>query len=397
MIRVAFPLVGGTAWTGGLTYLSNLLAALREFAADQIEPVMFVESEADVAHLASLKGLHVGSPIVVERDVGPSRRWQRPLSRLLLQRDSGLEQALRASGVDMVFQHSEWFGFRFGLPTLVWIPDFQHRHLPQMFDRLAWWKRDVGYGGLVRSATRLMLSSEDARRDCEHFYPAAVGKCSVVPFAVRTGAWADAAALADLRVRHGLPERFYYLPNQFWKHKNHRLVIDAVAKLKASGLPVCVVSSGNMQDARDPAFPQSIVDHARSSGIGDDFLFLGMVPREDIARLMQASVAVINPSLFEGWSTVVEEAKSLGVPLLLSDLRVHREQAPALGRFFDPRDVGALSALLAEYWAQPAKAISHAAHAEQRQRNEAARAAYAHAFVTVCSQTLTRFSSRGRG
>ena len=396
MIRVAFPLVGGAAWTGGLTYLSNLLAALREFAADRIEPVLFVETEADLASLAPLAGLCALPPIVVERHVGPSRRWRRPLSRLLLQRDGGLEQALRAAGVDLVFQHSAWFGFRFGLPTLAWIPDFQHRHLPRMFGRLAWFKRDLGYGGLVRAATRLMLSSEDARQDCEHFYPAARGKCSVVPFAVRTGDWADAAALADLRARHGLPERFYYLPNQFWKHKNHRLVIDAVARLKAEGQPVCVVSSGNMQDGRDPAFPQSIVDHARASGVAEAFRFLGMVPRDDIARLMQASVAVINPSMFEGWSTVVEEAKSLGVPLLLSDLRVHREQAPALGRFFDPQDVAALAALLAAVWAEPTPVIDQTAHAASRQRNEAARAAYARTFAAVAGQTVAQFQSRAR-
>jgi len=394
MIRVAFPLVGGAAWTGGLTYLSNLLAALREFAAADIEPVMFVETEADLAGLAPLAGLCALPPIVVERQAGTLRRWRRPLSRLLLQRDAGLERALRGAGVDVVFQHSEWFGFRFGLPTLVWIPDFQHRHLPQMFGGLAWLKRDLGYRGLVRSATRLMLSSQDARQDCERFYPASVGKCSVVPFAVRTGDWADAEALAELRARHGLPERFYYLPNQFWKHKNHRLVIDAVAQLKREGRPICVISSGNMHDGRDPAFPQSIVDHARSVGLIDEFRFLGMVPRDDIARLMQASVAVINPSLFEGWSTVVEEAKSLGVPLLLSNLRVHREQAPALGAFFDPRDVASLADLLGARWGGAAQTVERIRHDECRQRNEAARAVYALTFAELCRVTLAQFRLR---
>ncbi len=42
---------------------------------------------------------------------------------------------------------------------------------------------------------------------------------------------------------------------------------------------------------------------------------------------MLCSTALINPSQFEGWSTTVEEAKSLGVKMLLSDLEVHKEQA----------------------------------------------------------------------
>ena len=48
---------------------------------------------------------------------------------------------------------------------------------------------------------------------------------------------------------------------------------------------------------------------------------------------MCASVALLNPSHFEGWSTTVEEARALGVPMLLSDLDVHLEQAQGIARF----------------------------------------------------------------
>jgi glycosyltransferase involved in cell wall biosynthesis len=57
---------------------------------------------------------------------------------------------------------------------------------------------------------------------------------------------------------------------------------------------------------------------------------------------MRASIAVINPSLIEGWSTTVEEAKSLGVPLILSDIPVHREQTQE-AMFFDPRSARSLA------------------------------------------------------
>ena len=43
----------------------------------------------------------------------------------------------------------------------------------------------------------------------------------------------------------------------------------------------------------------------------------------------------------------MEEAKSLGVPMLLSDLSVHREQAPPGTAFFDPRSADELTALFA--------------------------------------------------
>ena len=61
-------------------------------------------------------------------------------------------------------------------------------------------------------------------------------------------------------------------------------------------------------------------------GLDDEFKLLGMIPYPHMVALMRASMAVVNPSLFEGWSTTVEEAKAMGTPMLLSDIPVHREQ-----------------------------------------------------------------------
>jgi glycosyltransferase involved in cell wall biosynthesis len=53
-----------------------------------------------------------------------------------------------------------------------------------------------------------------------------------------------------------------------------------------------------------------------------------------VYALLRTSTALINPSRFEGWSTTVEEAKSFGVPMILSDLDVHREQTDDMARYF---------------------------------------------------------------
>jgi glycosyltransferase involved in cell wall biosynthesis len=53
---------------------------------------------------------------------------------------------------------------------------------------------------------------------------------------------------------------------------------------------------------------------------------------------MKYSIALINPSLFEGWSSTVEEAKSLGKRIILSDIPIHREQNPPGGLYFKSDD-----------------------------------------------------------
>jgi glycosyltransferase involved in cell wall biosynthesis len=62
-----------------------------------------------------------------------------------------------------------------------------------------------------------------------------------------------------------------------------------------------------------------------------------------VYALLRACTGLINPSRSEGWSTTVEEAKSFGVPMILSDLDVHREQAAASASFFGTDDPAALA------------------------------------------------------
>jgi len=67
-------------------------------------------------------------------------------------------------------------------------------------------------------------------------------------------------------------------------------------------------------------------------------------------QLLQAAHAMVQPSLFEGRNTGVEEARLLGKVILLSRIDVHVEQSPPGCVFFEPRDAGALSSQLLGVW-----------------------------------------------
>jgi glycosyltransferase involved in cell wall biosynthesis len=86
---------------------------------------------------------------------------------------------------------------------------------------------------------------------------------------------------------------------------------------------------------------------ARDAGVADHFLYLGLIPYDHVLGLAGACEALINPSKFEGWSTPIEEAKALGAPLLLSDIAIHREQAPG-ARFFNPSSAEAAATALVQ-------------------------------------------------
>lgn len=73
------------------------------------------------------------------------------------------------------------------------------------------------------------------------------------------------------------------------------------------------------------------------------FVYLGRVPYADLICLIDKSHSVINPSFFEGWSTSVEEAKILNKIVILSNIKVHKEQNPKMSYYFDPKNSNELS------------------------------------------------------
>lgn len=386
MIRTAFPLIGGRHWTGGYNYLLNLVRVLGQYVPRRIAPVLFFGTDVsadDLAPFADLPGVEV----VRDATFDEARRGVRLRRALLHGRDTPTLDLFRAHRIQAAFEPAIYFGWRTGIPTLAWMPDFQHRHLPHLFPRGTRVRRDLGLRAQLASGRRIMLSSENARADCERFYPASVGRTEVVRFAVPrpdpiSTAQADAAAAA-----HRLPERFFYLPNQFWVHKNHALVVQALAALKSQGRPMPVIAaSGHGDDPRRPGHFAALQAEVAGAGLGDALRMLGSIPYPHVAHLMRAATALINPSLFEGWSTTVEEAKSTGTPLLLSAIGVHREQAPD-AIFFDPTNSIALATALADF--RPlGQAERERCAVDAAQRSLAAATAFGEAFARAVTNTV---------
>lgn len=344
-MRVAFTVIGGKDWTGGYNYLLNLLTVLEQHQKDRLTPVLFVGeacSADDVAAFSDIPGVElVRTPLL-----NASRRAGSLMQAMLLGRDVAVRRLFHAHRIDVVFESAQFFGWRLGIPAIAWIPDFQHKMLPHLFSRSAWWKREIGFRAQVAGGRTIMLSSEDARHACESHYPSTRGRTRTVHFAVPPGPvipFAEARAIAD---SYGLPEQYFFMPNQFWRHKNHELVLDALAILRQRGKRVMVAASGKQIDPRAPAYFPAFLAKLERAGLEDTFRLLGMIPYPHLAMLMRASTALLNPSLFEGWSTTVEEARSMGTPMVLSDLDVHREQMGNDAVYFDRHSAQSLAEAL---------------------------------------------------
>lgn len=341
-MRVAFTLIGGRNWTGGYNYLLNLLRSLAQHQPGRLTPVLFFGNATDPDDAGPF--LELGGVEVVQSPLfdGPRRR-RGLLKALLLGRDAELQGLFAQHRIEAVFESAQFFGRRLGVPAVAWIPDFQHRDLPHLFTRAGFWKREIGFRAQIAGGRTIMLSSEDSRSACERWYPTTVGRTRVVRFAVPPPV-TDTVVARSVAQSHGLPDRFFFMPNQFWRHKNHLLVVEALALLRARGRSdVVVAASGRQADPRNPEHFPALQARIAKEGLDRNFRLLGLLPHEQLPALMQASTALLNPSLCEGWSTTVEEARASGVPMLLSDLAVHREQAGEGAQYFDRHSAASLA------------------------------------------------------
>lgn len=387
-MRVAFGLIGGSQWTGGLNYLVNLLSAIDENPDCLIEPILFAGEEVSDDDLQVLLPYLAEPPRISKVwDKSSSSYKVRLLQAFFLQRDTIAEREYKKADIDVVFQHAAWYGTRFDMPTLAWIADFQHKYLKELFSSFNYWWREIGYRALSYSATTIMLSSEAARKDCKKFYPASVGKTDVLRFAIRLPEIDSVNVRESIRLKYNLPAKFIYLPNQFWKHKNHYRVVEALAEIKKRNKSIVIAVSGALKDARNAEYPQSVIDKVKNSGCEQQFVYLGMIPREDIIPLMNASMAVLNPSLFEGWSTTVEEAKATGSPLLLSDIPVHREQALSNALFFNPFDHVSIADQLLYAWENWSIERDKGIHEQAVLTCIESRKKFANVFYEICQRT----------
>lgn len=355
MTKVAFWFDRPQAYSGGLNYLRNLLFALSRVPERNIRPYIFFGKRVDDDVVRTFEPLAtvVRTSILDRKSVAwfAHRILQTFFGSLLM-----IELAIRRHGISIVSHADRVHAKRRRFRIISWIPDFQYLHLPELFPRNV----DDESRRLLAIAEQtdaLVLSSDAALADFQRIAGAGA-KCNVtvLPFvsqpSIAISEAGQVRTLAAIEAKYAFSGRYFFLPNQFWQHKNHAVVFKAVKRLKEHGLDVVLICTGNLRDYRvtSMSYSDELLGFVAAQGLEQEIRILGMVDYGDVLFLMRHCLAVINPSRFEGWSSTVEEARSLCKPLILSDIAVHREQDPQRAMFFAPDDEATLADLMSKAW-----------------------------------------------
>lgn len=366
-------ILGGSGGAGAAFRIGVLFSSIPGWGAGVGFYRMFVRSLALVAEEC---GIEVGA-VVDRRDGGalaslaglPGARWS------LLRSDTGNVALPETAAFHRIHTFIDLFNSQpwvQGVGTVAWLPDFQHVHLRHHFTADELILRERTFAERAERSEVVLCSSDAVAADFRGVYPALEAKAKVARFPSNLVFEAmPADAPQAVLTKYQLPSKFALVANQYWSHKNHQVVLEAVAQAAQHGVDVPVVLTGLPLDLREAT--NAPVSHLLQSiarlGLAGKVIPLGQVPYRDLIQLMRSAALIIQPSRFEGWSTIVQDAKALGRPLACSDLPVHREQAADCLGFFGCDDPGALTQMLVNHWPSLSEAWDAALEAAHLQKH----------------------------
>lgn len=353
MIRIAFLLNFPLTYKGGINYLKNLFYAVGKASQGEIEIVLFVPKNIKTEYI------DIFSPyaLIVETSILERKSLQWFLDKVserLFSTNILLSRVLKKNKIDVI-SHSNYLDNSGAFKVVNWIPDFQSLHYPHLWTNTALKNNHKLYNKLIEKSNRIILSSNNAFDDYKVFSKEGHEKAVVLQFVSQPNEDLTPKEVENIfnhiKSSYQIKPKFLYMPNQFWQHKNHIVVFKAIKLLKDQGFDLQVVTTGQMSDYRVGEDHINMLKKFISDNkLEDNILLLGLIPYKDVLVMMQCCIGLINPSLFEGWSSTVEEAKSIGKNVILSDIPVHREQNPEFGFYFNHDNEIQLASLLLEIW-----------------------------------------------
>lgn len=244
--------------------------------------------------------------------------------------------SLKAMSVDLLFcPFTAPTYFEPGIPTVCTIYDLQYKTYPGFFAPEDVAHRDHTFVEACRRATVLAAISDYSRQSAITHGDLDSGRIRTIHLRMAQRMAPEPANERLVLEQYGLVGgRYLVYPANFWKHKNHEMLLTAFGMACRRGLPldiklICTGAPGERQ-----AWLKSA---SQAMNLGDRVVFPGYLPNAELAALMSNCVGVVFPSLYEGFGLPVIEAMAAGVPVACSNSTSLPEVAADAALLFDPR------------------------------------------------------------
>jgi glycosyltransferase involved in cell wall biosynthesis len=332
-------------WTGGIIYLLNSIKILN-FLEDKDKPKVVVFYNPELKKFID----EISYPYLEVVPHNFPSIYKGYAQSFIQNKNVFVHDLVIKYQLDAIFpMHDYPVKSKLNATLVSWYADLQHFYYPQFFTKRKIIERNERIKLILKNSKDLVVSSQAVKDDFIKFFkvPSSL-KIHIYRFVSIIDKFPN-QDFNELKIKYNLNDDYYMISNQFHKHKNHKVVFEAIAQLKKKGINVCLAITGRFPEQPDSPYMEELHNIINHNDLESSIKFLGLIPREDQLMLMKYSKAIIQPSLFEGWSTVIEDAKSLQVPVIAANLNVNIEQLKETGTYFEPHNVNQLVTILEQY------------------------------------------------
>ncbi len=250
---------------------------------------------------------------------------------------------LRRLGVDVLHSpHYTTTAVGGGWRRVVTFHDVTFFLLPERYPPL----RRAYFRAASRAGARLadlaVAVSKTVKADLERHLRLPPERVRVVPLAAAPSfrPLNDPPAMAAVRARYGLPERFILNVGALEPGKNQATLVRAYHRLHAPEQTLVIAGPRAWRY-------ESLLRLVDRLGLAGRVRFLDYVPVEDLAALYNLADLFVFPSLYEGFGLPPLEAMACGLPVVASTAPALREVLNDAALLVHPEDVAAMAEAMA--------------------------------------------------
>ena len=206
--------------------------------------------------------------------------------------------------------------YKTSVPVVTTMHDVQEFHFPEFFTASERLHRAINNLKSVSESDQIIVSFEHIKKDLIKYYSVPEEKISVCPppFADDWFATKKETEWITLETKYSISKKYLLYPAATWPHKNHLLLIEALAEVKNDIPDISLVCTGNKTE-----YYSAIEKKLKELKLESSVKFLGIVPEEDLIGLYKNSELVVIPTLYEAGSGPLYEAMKYKVPVICAN------------------------------------------------------------------------------
>ena len=290
--------------------------------------------------------------------------WRKTAARL----DSNVRALVHAKCDLWICPNHERYVFRAPIPALGTIHDLMHRYekrFPEVSANGEYEAREFHFSETVKWSRGILVDSELGKQQVIESYHADPDKIFVLPYIAPPWIYDyDGSDDAAVKQKYSLPDKYFFYPAQFYKHKNHTNLLVALSRLKGAHPDVKLVLVG----AKERNGYNEVVTQVRNLGLQDNVVFAGYAADREMAAFYHQARALIMPTFFGPTNIPQLEAFALGCPVGTSRIYGIPAQVGDAALLFDPGSVNEIYTCLSRLWSDDAlcASLTERGHAHAR-------------------------------